>query len=70
MIDSDNKRPDPDEILAFLQNEEAKLNSGKLKIYLGMCAGVGKTYSMLLQAKELMNNGVNVLVGYIETVLS
>jgi len=32
-----------------------------------MCAGVGKTYSMLLHAKEEINNGKNVLIGYIET---
>ena len=40
---------------------------GKLKIYIGMAAGVGKTYRMLLEARELLNNKVDVLVGYIET---
>jgi len=40
---------------------------GKLKIYLGMAAGVGKTYRMLLEAKELLDNKVDVVVGYIET---
>ncbi len=40
---------------------------GKLKIYLGMAAGVGKTYRMLLEAKELLNNKVDVVIGYIET---
>ncbi|MDP4116646.1 MAG: sensor protein KdpD [Bacteroidota bacterium] len=40
---------------------------GKLKIYIGMAAGVGKTYRMLLEAKELINNKVDVVVGYIET---
>jgi len=40
---------------------------GKLKIYLGMSAGVGKTYRMLQEARELMLAGVNVKLGYIET---
>jgi len=40
---------------------------GKLKIYLGLAAGVGKTYRMLLEAKELLNNKVDVVIGYIET---
>ncbi len=44
-----------------------KSQRGKLKIYLGYCAGVGKTYSMLLEAKRLLNEGVNVMVGYVET---
>ncbi len=41
--------------------------SGKLKIYLGMSAGVGKTYRMLQEAHSLLQNGVNIKVGYIET---
>ncbi len=40
---------------------------GKLKIYLGMAAGVGKTYRMLLEAKELFESKVDVAIGYIET---
>jgi two-component system sensor histidine kinase KdpD len=40
---------------------------GKLKVYIGMAAGVGKTYRMLLEAKELIDNKVDVVVGYIET---
>ena len=40
---------------------------GKLKVYLGMAAGVGKTYRMLLEAKELLNNNIDVVIGYIET---
>jgi two-component system sensor histidine kinase KdpD len=39
---------------------------GKLKIYIGMAAGVGKTYRMLLEARELLKNKVDVLVGYVE----
>lgn len=40
---------------------------GKLKIYIGMSAGVGKTYRMLQEAHSLLQNGVNVKVGYVET---
>jgi two-component system sensor histidine kinase KdpD len=40
---------------------------GKLKVYVGMAAGVGKTYRMLLEAKELSDNKVDVIAGYIET---
>ncbi len=40
---------------------------GKLKIYIGMSAGVGKTYRMLQEAHTLLRNNVNVKIGYIET---
>ena len=40
---------------------------GKLKIYIGMSAGVGKTYRMLQEARSLFNDGVNIRIGYIET---
>jgi two-component system sensor histidine kinase KdpD len=44
-------RPNPDELLAKVQAEEAKINRGKLKIFLGYAAGVGKTYAMLEDAR-------------------
>lgn len=44
-----------------------KGSKGKLKIYLGMSAGVGKTYRMLLEAHQLLKDDVNVRIGYIET---
>ncbi|TMI92964.1 MAG: sensor protein KdpD [Bacteroidetes bacterium] len=44
-----------------------KTTRGKLKIYVGMSAGVGKTYRMLQDAHNLLGNGVNLKVGYIET---
>jgi len=40
---------------------------GKFKIYIGMSAGVGKTYRMLQEAQALMRNGIDVKIGYIET---
>lgn len=44
-----------------------KQSKGKLKIYIGMSAGVGKTYRMLQEAHQLMKAGVNIRVGYVET---
>jgi two-component system sensor histidine kinase KdpD len=44
-----------------------KKRRGKLKIYIGMCAGVGKTYRMLQEAHVLLKNGIDVKIGYIET---
>lgn len=44
-----------------------KSRRGKFKIYIGMSAGVGKTYRMLQEAKALLNNGIDVKIGYIET---
>lgn len=40
---------------------------GKFKIYIGMSAGVGKTYRMLLEAQALLRNGIDVKIGYVET---
>lgn len=44
-----------------------KSRHGKLKIYIGMSPGVGKTYRMLQEAQALLNNGVDVCIGYVET---
>jgi two-component system sensor histidine kinase KdpD len=44
-----------------------KSRRGKLKIYIGMSAGVGKTYRMLQEARALLKNGINIQIGYIET---
>jgi two-component system, OmpR family, sensor histidine kinase KdpD len=44
-----------------------KSRRGKFKIYIGMSAGVGKTYRMLQEAQTLMRNGVDVKIGFIET---
>jgi two-component system sensor histidine kinase KdpD len=66
MNDSQDMRPDPDEILASIKREEDLSKKGKLKIFFGMCAGVGKTYSMLSNAIADNNKGIDVVVGYIE----
>ncbi|HQI70365.1 MAG TPA: sensor histidine kinase KdpD, partial [Bacteroidales bacterium] len=67
MNDFDENRPNPDELLASLYNDEEKSKRGKLKIFFGMCAGVGKTYTMLQTAKTEKSKGRDIIIGYIET---
>src|SRR6478735_368502 len=62
----DEKRPNPDELLAQVQAHEARRHRGKLKIFFGAAAGVGKTYSMLEAAQTLRREGVDIVAGYIE----
>jgi len=64
---SSERRPDPDALLAQVQGEERKASRGKLKIFLGYIAGVGKTYEMLLAAHQRLKEGLDVRIGYIET---
>src|SRR5256885_11777861 len=59
-------RPDPDALLARVQREEAKAKRGKLKVFFGATAGVGKTYAMLEDARALKARGEDVVVGYVE----
>ncbi|HVO70765.1 MAG TPA: sensor histidine kinase KdpD [Aggregatilineaceae bacterium] len=61
-----DKRPDPEEILARIQAEEARSRRGKLKIFFGATAGVGKTYAMLDAAHSRLEEGVDVVAGYVE----
>jgi len=60
-------RPDPDALPARVQQEEAKAARGKLKIFFGASAGVGKTYAMLGTAGRQQAQGTDVLIGVIET---
>jgi two-component system sensor histidine kinase KdpD len=62
-----NNRPDPDVLLARVQQEEAQQTRGKLKIFFGAVAGVGKTYAMLEAARARRTEGVDIVVGWIET---
>src|SRR5499427_8110321 len=64
---SDAERPDPDALLAQLKREEAKSTRGRLKIFFGMSPGVGKTYAMLQAARQKLSEGVEVVVGIVET---
>jgi two-component system sensor histidine kinase KdpD len=64
---SDDSRPDPDALLARVQRAEKKRRRGKLKIFFGASAGVGKTYAMLLAARAKRAEGVETVVGVVET---
>lgn len=60
------ERPDPEIILKEITFEEEKQYWGKLKIFFGYAAGVGKTYTMLKAARKLQKNGTDVVIGYLE----
>ena len=59
-------RSNPEDILKKIKYEEDIKKPGKLKIFFGYAAGVGKTYAMLKAAHDLKNQGVDVVVGYVE----
>ncbi|MBI0509247.1 two-component system sensor histidine kinase KdbD, partial [Dickeya dianthicola] len=63
MTDEEQRRPDPDSLLSQIEEQPR----GKLKIFFGACAGVGKTYAMLQEAQRLKAQGLDVLVGVVET---
>ena len=63
----DPARPDPDKLLAQINAEEQQNKRGQLKVFLGYAAGVGKTFAMLEAAHQRKKEGVDVVVGYIET---
>lgn len=56
-------RPDPDRLL----EQTTAPHRGKLKIFFGACAGVGKTWAMLAEAQRLRAQGLDVLIGVVET---
>jgi two-component system sensor histidine kinase KdpD len=60
-------RPDPDSLLARVKEEEARQTRGKLKVFLGAAAGVGKTYAMLEAAREQRAERIDVVAGWVET---
>lgn len=61
------QRPNPDQLLMQLQLEDQQNLRGKLKIFFGSSAGVGKTYAMLQAAHALMRENAHILIGVIET---
>ncbi|MFA6287202.1 MAG: sensor histidine kinase KdpD [Opitutaceae bacterium] len=63
----DRPRPDPDALLASFLREEKRARRGRLKIFFGMCPGVGKTYAMLRAAQQELRDGTDLLVGIVET---
>jgi len=57
----------PEQLLESIQRQEGQEKKGRLKIFLGMAAGVGKTYAMLQEANQLKKAGVDIVVGLIDT---
>ena len=62
-----DQRPDPDLLLAKVNRQELEARRGKLRIFFGSSAGVGKTYAMLVAARKLASEGRVVLIGVVET---
>jgi two-component system sensor histidine kinase KdpD len=62
-----DQRPDPDALLEKVRLAEAKRRRGRLKVFFGASAGVGKTFGMLLAARERRAEGLDVVAGYVET---
>jgi two-component system sensor histidine kinase KdpD len=60
------QRPDPEALLARVQAEEARAGRGRLRVFFGASAGVGKTYSMLQAARSAQAAGTDVVIGYLE----
>jgi len=63
----DDNRPTPEAMLKLAQAEEITAELGKLKIFLGYAAGVGKTYAMLEAARQRKKDGRDVVAGYVES---
>ncbi len=61
-----DSRPDPERLLAGLKLEASERSRGRLKIYLGYAAGVGKTYAMLEDARRTREHGKDLVIGYLE----
>ena len=64
---SDASRPNPDELLAAIHRDEKRQRRGRLKVFLGMAPGVGKTFAMLEAARRELAAGRDLVVGYVET---
>jgi two-component system sensor histidine kinase KdpD len=63
----DTQRPDPDALLKRVQAEEVRRVEGRLKIFFGANPGVGKTYAMLEAAHQQRHDGVDIIIGVVET---
>ncbi|HEV3163588.1 MAG TPA: histidine kinase, partial [Isosphaeraceae bacterium] len=60
---SETARPSPEQFLTLIRRQER----GRLKVYIGSSAGVGKTYAMLREGNRLKQQGVDVAIGLVET---
>ena len=65
-MSSNAERPNPDDLLARIRSDEILARRGRLKIFFGYAAGVGKTFAMLEAARRAKAEGVDVVVGYVE----
>ena len=63
---AEDDRPNPDELLADVQREEERARRGRLHIFFGASAGVGKTFSMLEAARAAKAGGADIVAGYVE----
>ncbi|MDX2226428.1 MAG: sensor histidine kinase KdpD [Verrucomicrobiae bacterium] len=64
---AEDLRPDPDQLLDALNRNRNRENRGRLRVFFGMCPGVGKTYAMLQEAHRRRKAGARVLIGIVET---
>ncbi len=67
LVVTEEHRPDPDALIAQLRDQEETAARGRLRIYFGSSAGVGKTYAMLRAARQLVSEGVDVIAGVVVT---
>jgi two-component system sensor histidine kinase KdpD len=63
---AESERRNPDQVLADVRREEARARRGRLRIFFGSSAGVGKTYTMLEAARAARAAGADIIVGYVE----
>ena len=63
---TEHRRPNPDALLAEVQQQEARAARGKLKVFFGAAPGVGKTFAMLEEGRARYAEGTDVVVGYAE----
>lgn len=66
-VDNDNYRPNPDSLLDLVINDRSISTRGRLKLFFGASAGVGKTYAMLAEARRRLSSGLDTVVGVVET---
>lgn len=64
---ADEQRPNPDVLLNSIHRDAAAIHRGALRVFLGMCPGVGKTFAMLQAARRERKSGRDVVIGYLET---
>ncbi len=63
----EQKRPDRDQLLAYIHNDEAEAKRLRVKIICGASAGVGKTYVMLSSARASKAQGIDLIIGVLES---